>query len=139
MIRTLSCLSGGYTGSSLPDIRSILVRSDSQNRTVAVASPAGSFVVIVLGEHAVELPLLRDYNRDDVDGLVEVTAGVGYTHNRVAEMVDVLYETPFLGAPAGAGHTPARRAARRLEAGRLAPAGIPGPSSGEPPAVIARA
>ena len=63
-------------------------------------------------------PAIRDrllsYNREDVDGLVEViehlrqlvngSAGEKYTHNEVAQVIDVIHETAF--APSSSSATP---------------------------------
>jgi hypothetical protein len=45
----------GLYGFAAPEVRSILVRSGSEKRTVAVDSPAGAFVVVVVGKNDVEL------------------------------------------------------------------------------------
>ena len=57
---------------------------------------------------------LLDYNREDVDGLVEViehlrqlvsgSAGDKYAHNEVAQVIDVIHETAF--APSSSSATP---------------------------------
>ena len=68
---------------------------------------------------------LLDYNREDVDGLVEVTEhlrsvvamsiGQTYTHNQVVQVVDLVYETPFQprAAPTRANGAPVRASAAR--------------------------
>jgi hypothetical protein len=45
----------GAGGFAIPEVRSIGVRSDREDRTVPIESPSGAFVVVVLGEGSAEL------------------------------------------------------------------------------------
>ena len=83
----------GVYGFATAEIRSILVRSGSEKRNVAVDSPAGAFVVVVLGENDVELQGLDEHG-DEIGspvahpgtdgGRLRVTSSVEFDPNNLS-------------------------------------------------------